>query len=92
MQSWVARTTCGASCQELDPKNKTSRSHYKILLKVNKICWRLLSKTDSYSVQSSVTRITRGSHVKSRTLEIKPCVHTIKFYRNRLEFVRDDSV
>ena len=35
--------------------------------------------TGSYSVQSSVARPTRGPHVKSRTLEIKPRVHT-KFF------------
>ena len=31
----------------------------------------------SYFVQSSVARIIYGPHVKSRTLEIKPRVHTI---------------
>ena len=36
----------------------------------------------SYSVQSSVARPTREPYVKSRTLELKPRVHTIKFYRN----------
>ena len=35
--------------------------------------------TGSYSMQSSVARPTRGPHVKSRTLEIKPRVHTINF-------------
>ena len=48
--------------------------------------------TGRYSVQSSVARPTRGPHVKSRTLEIKPRVHAIKFYRNWLKFVVDDSV
>ena len=48
--------------------------------------------TDSYSVQSSVAKPTRGPHVKSRILELKPRVHTIKFYRNWSKFVVDDSV
>ena len=48
--------------------------------------------TSSYSVQNSMARITGESHVKSRILEIKPRVHTIKFYRNWLKFVVDDSV
>ena len=48
--------------------------------------------TRSYYVQSSVTRIIRGSHVKNRTLEIEPRVYTIKFYRNSLKFVGGDSV
>ena len=73
-------------------KNKISRSHYKILSKLTEICWRWLSMTSSYFMQSSVARITRGSHIKSRTLEIKPHVHTIKFYRNWLNFFEDDSV
>ena len=33
--------------------------------------------TDSYSVQSSVVKTTRGPYVKSRALEIKHRVHTI---------------
>ena len=41
-----------------------------------------LHMTGSYSVQNSVTRTTRGPHVKSRTFEIKPRIHTIKFYQN----------
>ena len=48
--------------------------------------------TDRYSVQSRVARPARGPHVKSRTLELKPCIHTIKFYRNLPKFVEDDSV
>ena len=44
----------------------------------------------SYSVQSSVARPTCGPHIKSRTLEIKPRVHTTKSYWNYLEFVGDD--
>ena len=48
--------------------------------------------TGSYSVQSSVARLTRGPHVKSRTLELKPRIHTIKFYQNCLKLVEDDSV
>ena len=82
---WVPR-------QESDPKNKTLCSHYKILSKLTEICWRWLGMTGSYSVQISVARITRGSHVKSRTLEIKHRVHTINFYRNWLKFIGDDSV
>ena len=42
--------------------------------------------TGRHSLQNSVAKTTRGPHVKSRTLEIKPRVHTIKFYRNRLKF------
>ena len=38
--------------QEPDPENKISRSHYKILSKVTEICWKQLSMTGSYSVQS----------------------------------------
>jgi len=38
--------------------------------------------TSRYSLQSSVAKTTRGPHVKSRTAEIKPRVHTIKFYQN----------
>ena len=96
---WLGATLCKAAWlefhvgrQEPDPRNKTSRSHYKILSKLTKICWRWLSMTRSYSVQSSMARITRRSHVKSRTLEIKSRVHVIKFYRNWLKFIRDDSV
>ena len=48
--------------------------------------------TDSYSMQSSVATHTCGSHVKSQILEIKHCVHTIKFYQNWLRFVGDGSV
>jgi len=48
--------------------------------------------TGSYFVQISVARTTCGPHMKSRTLELKPRVHTIKFYRNWLKFVGDDSV
>ena len=33
-------------------------------------------------VQNSVARVTRRSYVKSRILEIKHHVHTIKFYPN----------
>ena len=65
--------------QEPDPKNKTSHSHYNFLSKLIEIYWRWLSMIGSYSVQSSVTRLIRGPHVKSRTLKIKPRVHTIKF-------------
>jgi len=77
---------------EPDSENKISRSHYKILSKLTEICWRWLSMTSFYFVQNSVARITRGSHVKNRTLEIKSHVHTIKFYRNWLKFVGDDLV
>jgi len=49
--------------------------------------------TDSYSVQSSVTILTRGSpYVKTRTLKIKPSVHTIIFYGNCLKFIENDSI
>ena len=82
VQSSVDKTTHWTPRQEPDPKNKTSRSHYKILSKLTKIYWRWFGITSSYSVQNSVARITRESHVKSRTLKIKPRVHTIKFYRN----------
>jgi len=44
----------------------------------------------SYSVQSTVTRIIRGPHVKRRTPEIKLHVDTIKFYRNLLEMTQFD--
>ena len=70
------------SHQEPDPGNKTLRSHYKILSKLTEICLRWLSMTGSYSVQNSVIRPTHGPHVKSRTLEIKARIHTIKFYQN----------
>jgi len=76
--------------QYLDPGNKTSRSHYKILSKLTEIYWKWLSMTSSYSVQSNVAIPTHGPHVKIRTLKIKSCVHTIKFYRNWLKFVGDD--
>ena len=49
---------------------------------------------DSYSVQSSVARPTRGPHVKSRTLELKFCVHTIQFYQidqNLLKMTQYDT-
>ena len=42
--------------------------------------------TGSYSVQSSVARPTHGAHVKSRTLELKPRVPTIKFNQNGPNF------
>ena len=97
---WLAAILCKAAWLELhmgpnqepDPRNKTLCSHYKILLKLTEICWRWLGMTSSYFVQSSVARIIRGSHVKRRTLEIKPRVHTIKFYQNWLKFVGDNSV
>ena len=38
--------------------------------------------TASYFVQSNVAKPTRGSYVKSRTLELKSRVYTIKFNRN----------
>ena len=44
----------------------------------------------SYSLQSSMARTTCGPHVKSRTLEIEPRIHIIKFYQ-WLKFVVDDS-
>ena len=66
---------------EPDPRNKTSRPHYKILSKLTEIYWRWFSITSSYFVQNNIARITRGSHVKSRTLEIKHRVHIIKFYQ-----------
>ena len=40
VQSSVARPTRGGPRQEPDPKNKISRSHYKILSKLTEICWR----------------------------------------------------
>ena len=42
--------------------------------------------TDSYSVQNSVARPTCGPHDKSRTLELKSRVHTIKFNQNWPKF------
>ena len=42
--------------------------------------------TDSYSVQNSVVRLTREPYVKSRTLELKPRVPTIKFNQNGPNF------
>ena len=42
--------------------------------------------TGSYSVQNIMARPTRGPHVKSRTLELKSHVHTIKFNRNGPKF------
>ena len=44
--------------------------------------------TGSYSVQSSVARPTHGAHVKSRTLELKPRVPTIKFNQNGPKFFK----
>ena len=44
--------------------------------------WILCAKQCDYSLQNSVARPTRGAHVKSWTLELKPRVHTIKLYRN----------
>ena len=44
-----------------------------------------------YSVQNSVAKTTCGLHVKSRTLKIKPHVHTINFIeidRNLLEMIQ----
>ena len=91
---WIGmvRSLTRSSHKEPDSKNKISRSHYKILSKLTEIGWRWLSMTGSYSVQSSVARTTRGLHIKSRTLKLKPRVHTIKFYRNWLKFFGDDSV
>ena len=48
--------------------------------------------TGHYYMQSNMARNTCGPHIKSRTPEIKPHVHTIKFYRNWLKFVGDDSI
>ena len=73
-------------------KLKIMHSHHKILLKLTEIYWRWLSMTINYFMQSSVAKITHGSHVKSRTLKIKPRIHTIKFYRIWLKFIKDDSV
>jgi len=42
--------------------------------------------TGSYSVQSNVAIPTRGPHVKSQTLELKPRVLTIKFNQNGPKF------
>ena len=97
---WLAGTLCKVVWLELhvgphqEPEsiNKILYSHYKILSKLTEICWRWLSMTKSYYVQSSMTWITRGSHVKSRTLKIKHRVHTLKFYRNWLKFIGDGSV
>ena len=97
---WLAATLCKAVWLDLhvgptsrpDSENKISRSHYKILLKLTEICWKWLSMTGCYSVQSSVARPTRGPHVKSRTLKLKPRIHTIKFYPKWLKFVGNDSV
>ena len=81
VQNSVARLHVGPMSRA-GPGIKTSRSHYKTLSKLTEICWRWLGMTSNYFVQSSVARITRGFYVKSRTLEIKPRIHTIKFYRN----------
>ena len=97
---WSVATLCKAVWldlhmgprQEPDPENKTSYLHYKILSKFTEICWRWLGMTSSYFVQSCVARIIRGSHVKSRTLEIKHRVYTIKIYQNWLKFIWDDSI
>ena len=78
--------------QEPNPRNKTSRSHYKILSKLTEIFLRRLSMTGSYSVQNSMARRTCGPHTKSWTPEIKPRVHTIDFYQNWLNFFWNDSV
>jgi hypothetical protein len=48
--------------------------------------------TGSYSVQTSVARTICETHVKTWTVEIMFGVHTIKFHRNRLKFVGDESV
>ena len=48
-----------------DPRNKISRSHYKILSKLTEICWRWLSMTRSYSVQSSMARDGNGYEISA---------------------------
>ena len=64
VQISVARTTYEPPRQDPNPGNKTSRSHYKILSKSTEFFLRRLSMTNSYSVQNSVTRSTRGLYVK----------------------------
>jgi len=47
--------------------------------------------TSSYSVNCSVARTINGLHIKSRTLEIKPYIHTKNFIeidRNLLKMTR----
>ena len=78
--------------KETDSRNKISHSHYKILSKLIETCWRWLSMTGSYYIKTNVARTIHRPHVKSRTIEIKSHVHIIKFYRNWLKFVEDDSV
>ena len=53
---WVDNRPIGCNGISPDPKNKTPRSHYKILSKLTEIYWRWLSMICSYSVQSGVAR------------------------------------
>ena len=83
---------CQSRVMSWNLKLKILCSHYKISSKLIEICWRRLSMTSSYSMQSSVARTICGPHIKSRILKIKPHIHTIKCHRNWLKFVGDDSV
>ena len=58
VQSSIARITRGSPRQEPDPRNKTSRSHYKILSKLTEIYLRWLGITSSYSMQNGVAKST----------------------------------
>ena len=58
-------------CVELDHGIKISRSYYKILSKLTQICWRSLSRTESYSVQNSAAKPTRGAPYQEPDPEIK---------------------
>ena len=73
-------------------KLKKSRIHTIKYLNLIEIYWRWLNMTSNYFLQSSVVRSICGPHTKSRILEIKSHVHTIKLYRNLLKFIGDDSV
>ena len=42
--------------------------------------WSGLEWVEIDTVQSSVARTTRGPHNKSRILELKSHIHTVKFY------------
>jgi hypothetical protein len=78
-----------ASRREPEPKTKSSRSHFKISIKMTEICWRCLRATVRYFVQIIIPRSTHGPHVESRTLKLKARVHTIKFQQIWLKFVGD---
>jgi hypothetical protein len=82
MYMWAPR-------REPDPKTKSSRSHLKISTNLIEFCWRYLKMAVWYFVQIIIPRFTRGPHVESRILKLKARVHTLKFQRICLKFVRN---